>query len=141
MASAAPTLPWPICSGSLGKQLCLLVILLPHGLSLLVKYMRQRSHHTDYLRGCRKANATVTAYCFSLLNSKLVGLKQAEAEGCLLPQVCTCAEIAHITLSNTYYMHAIQSWPFCMFCFPKLQGVWLKDVRFGSPGAALAPAR
>ncbi|EIE27268.1 hypothetical protein COCSUDRAFT_55287 [Coccomyxa subellipsoidea C-169] len=31
-------------------------------------------------------NATVTAYCFSMLNSKLVDLKQAEAEGCLLPQ-------------------------------------------------------
>ncbi|CAL8462927.1 g2461 [Coccomyxa elongata] len=34
----------------------------------------------------RRENATVTAYCFSMLNSKLVGLKQEEVDGCLLPQ-------------------------------------------------------
>lgn len=41
----------------------------------------------------RRENATVTAYCFSMLNSKLVGLKQEEVDGCLLPQVHACGSV------------------------------------------------
>ena len=36
----------------------------------------------------RHENATVTAYCFGLLDAELRPLKRQEAEGALLPQVC-----------------------------------------------------
>lgn len=47
----------------------------------------------------------MTAYCFSTLNSKLVGMKQAEADGCLLPQVCACQDMPHLKAYSTC-MHA-----------------------------------
>ncbi len=39
-------------------------------------------------------NATVTAMCLEILGNELKPLKQAEAEGALLPQVTTCAASA-----------------------------------------------
>lgn len=54
----------------------------------------------EHCWACRNENATVTAYCLTLLDSELRPLKQCEAEGSLLPQVPACHSMATPELSR-----------------------------------------